>query len=51
MMNLHDEFPQYGWNSNKGYPTKAHREGIKEFGATLHHRMSFTLLPKQEVDV
>lgn len=52
MMGLHNEFPNYAWDRNKGYPTKAHREGIKEFGSTPHHRMSFTLLPKQlELDV
>ena len=45
MQNLHHEFPNYSWNKNKGYPTKLHREAIKEFGATPHHRMSFTLLP------
>jgi ribonuclease HII len=46
MQNLHQEFPNYSWNKNKGYPTKMHREAIREFGATPHHRMSFTLLPK-----
>jgi ribonuclease HII len=47
MMKLHEEFPQYGWNHNMGYPTKAHREGIRLFGATKFHRMSFTLLNDQ----
>ncbi len=40
------EFPGYGWETNVGYPTKAHREGIKEQGNTPHHRMSFQLLPR-----
>ena len=44
MLKLHQKFPDYLWNQNKGYPTKAHREGIKKFGATIHHRMSFTLI-------
>lgn len=47
MLKLHDEFPQYQWNKNKAYPTKAHRNGIREFGTTPHHRMTFTLLPKE----
>lgn len=47
MNQLHNEFPVYKWNQNKGYPTKAHREAIMKFGVTHHHRKSFTLLPKQ----
>lgn len=47
MMKLHEEFPQYGWDHNMGYPTKLHREGIRRFGATEYHRMSFTLLNDQ----
>lgn len=38
------EFPAYQWKKNKGYPTKAHRAAIKEFGPTKYHRMSFQLL-------
>lgn len=41
------DFPEYGWEINKGYPTKAHREAIAKYGATPHHRMSFTLLNPQ----
>lgn len=44
MLKLHQEFPQYGWDSNKGYPTKKHRQGIKDAGATIHHRKTFNLL-------
>lgn len=44
MLKLHKEFPQYGWDSNKGYPTKKHREAIKETGATVHHRRTFNLI-------
>lgn len=42
---LADEFPQYGWLANKGYPTRAHREAIAAHGTTPHHRLSFRLLP------
>ncbi len=45
MEKLHEEFPQYGWNSNAGYPTVAHRNAIREWGPCLHHRKSFRLLP------
>jgi ribonuclease HII len=45
MLRLHEEFPFYDWKNNKGYPTKKHREGIRESGTTPHHRLSFTLLP------
>ena len=41
------EFPQYQWEKNKGYPTKAHRQAIAQFGASPWHRKSFTLLPPQ----
>ena len=40
-------FPEYKWNQNKGYPTKAHRNAIKKYGITSHHRRSFQLLSKQ----
>ncbi len=47
MLHLDADFPQYEWKKNKGYPTKKHREAIKQFGATIHHRRSFTLIPAQ----
>lgn len=47
MLKIAEEYPQYGWTSNKGYPTVAHREAIKEFGTTPHHRMTFRLLSTQ----
>ena len=47
MENLSEEFPDYGWQTNVGYPTKEHRKGIKLLGSTEHHRMSFQLLPSQ----
>jgi ribonuclease HII len=45
MEELDKDFPLYGWNKSKGYPTKMHREAIEKHGPTKHHRMSFTLLP------
>ena len=47
MMRLHQEFPFYDWNNNKGYPTKKHRAAIRESGITPYHRKSFTLLPEE----
>lgn len=47
MEKLHEEFPQYGWNSNAGYPTISHRNAIREWGPCEHHRKSFRLLPDQ----
>lgn len=44
MQRLHEEYPLYGWDRNKGYPTKEHRAAIKQFSATPYHRMTFTLL-------
>ena len=41
---LAEVYPQYDWRSNKGYPTKRHREAIKEYGVTPLHRRSFNLL-------
>lgn len=48
MKQLHEKFPQYGWNTNKGYPTKAHRKAIFEYGACKYHRKSFQLLPLKQ---
>ena len=47
MRELHAEYPHYHWNNNKGYPTAAHRDAIREFGLSVHHRRSFRLLPEQ----
>ena len=44
MNQLAEEYPQYDWFSNKGYPTKKHREAIKQFGITPYHRKSYNLL-------
>ena len=45
MKALAKDFPQYGWDRNMGYPAKAHRDAIRQYGTTPHHRMSFRLLP------
>ena len=47
MKKLADEFPDYNWQNNKGYPTKQHRNAIKKIGISKHHRKSFQLLPSQ----
>lgn len=47
MKRLHDEFPAYNWQKNKGYPTAEHRAAIKKYGPTPYHRKSFRLLPDQ----
>lgn len=44
MIKLHEEYPNYGWNKNAGYPTIIHRKGITEYGTTPYHRMSFKLI-------
>ena len=44
MNHLAEEYPQYDWLSNKGYPTKKHREAIKQYGITPYHRKSYNLL-------
>lgn len=46
MTRLHDAFPMYNWKKNKGYPTREHREAIKKYGLTPHHRKSFRQLPE-----
>ena len=43
MLRLHEEYPQYGWDKNKGYPTAAHYAALKQYGPTPYHRMSFNL--------
>ena len=48
MCRLHDEYPQYDWKGNKGYPTKKHRAAIEQYGTTPYHRMTFRLLDTQQ---
>ena len=47
MKQLHEQFPVYNWQKNKGYPTKEHRQGIAAYGTTDYHRLSFNLLDTQ----
>ena len=47
MKKLHSKSPDYGWDTNKGYPTTKHREGIQSVGVSQWHRKSFTLLLTQ----
>jgi ribonuclease HII len=44
MNRLADEYPQYDWRQNKGYPTRKHREAIRQYGITPYHRKSYNLL-------
>lgn len=47
MSRIAQEHPEYDWENNQGYPTKKHREAIRQYGATPYHRMTFRLLPDQ----
>ncbi len=47
MEKIHLEYPMYNWKKNKGYPTKEHREAIRQYGITKYHRKSFKQLPDQ----
>lgn len=47
MMRLHEQYPQYGWNNNKGYGTAEHRSAIETYGLCEHHRKSFNIMPQQ----
>ena len=44
MNQLAEEYPQYDWNANKGYPTKKHRDAIRQYGITTYHRKTFNML-------
>lgn len=44
MLEISKEYPMYGWEKNKGYPTKKHRDAIREFGVSKYHRLTFNLL-------
>lgn len=47
MMHIHEEFPHYQWNKNKGYGTQVHRDALKQHGMCIHHRKSFQLKETQ----
>ena len=50
MRRLHEEFPQYHWDRNKGYPAPAHREAIRRCGTSPYHRLTFNLLGTQQLE-
>jgi len=43
MRRLHEQYPQYGWDQNMGYPTKQHYDALRQYGPTPYHRMTFRL--------
>ena len=47
MLEIHQQHPEYGWNQNKGYPTRQHREAIRVNGLTPYHRRTFRLTDDQ----
>jgi ribonuclease HII len=47
MVNIHNEYPVYGWNRNKGYPTSYHRQALLKYGISPYHRKSFSLFNTQ----
>ncbi len=51
MLCLHKQYPAYHWDSNKGYPAKAHRDAIRQHGTTPHHRLSFNLLGSTQLEL
>ena len=51
MDRLHDEYPAYGWNHNKGYPARAHRDAIRQYGTTPYHRMTYNLLGDGQMEL
>jgi len=51
MIALAQEYPGYGWEQNKGYPTRQHRDAIRQFGLTSYHRLSFTQLPPVQLEL
>ena len=51
MAKIAEEYPQYDWSGNKGYPTKKHRQAIKLYGATPYHRRSFNLLGDSQLEL
>lgn len=51
MKELHEQYPFYGWNRNAGYPTREHREAIREHGLTPYHRKTFNLLGDGQLEL
>lgn len=50
MLSLHEEYPGYNWASNKGYPTRDHKDAINALGVTPHHRLSFNMNEQLKMD-
>ena len=50
MLNIHQEYPQYRWDSNKGYPTRDHKDAINEHGVSPYHRLSFNMNEQLKMD-
>lgn len=51
MKELHEAYPQYGWDRNKGYGTEVHRQAIVEYGISPYHRKSFSLLGNKQMTI
>ena len=51
MNQLAQEYPQYDWSGNKGYPTRKHREAIRQYGTTPYHRLSYNLLGNGQLEL
>lgn len=51
MKQIHSEYPQYGWNANKGYPARTHRQAILHYGITPYHRLSFNLIGNRQLEL
>ena len=51
MIRLAQEYPDYGWDHNMGYPTRKHREAIRQHGVTPYHRRTFNLLGSEELTI
>ena len=51
MLKIHQDYPQYHWDRNKGYPAPVHREAIRQYGTTPHHRMTFNLLGTKQLEL
>jgi ribonuclease HII len=51
MLKIHQEYPQYHWDSNKGYPAPIHRDAIRKYGTTPYHRLTFHLLPPTQLEL
>ena len=51
MIELHKQYPIYGWNRNMGYPTKQHRDALRQHGISPYHRLSFNLIPPIQTEL